>query len=115
MRAPLTRQQRDDLLTTYEEAAARPRNSPGAWHMQLIALVRNMGHEIHGYEQAKNIAGEVLEMSRLDEIQARLDELHDADCSTPYSYEHAQFIAKAPDDIRWLIGEVERLRGEVGE
>lgn len=44
--------------------------------------------------------------NRLEAIRARLAECHDG----PDPKADADFIAHAPDDIAWLLAEVERLR-----
>jgi hypothetical protein len=52
----LTRPQLDNILTCYDEAKTRKRNSPGAWHNALIQAVRDAGYDVKTYQQACEIA-----------------------------------------------------------
>ena len=61
MKKKLTRAQYDEIVNCYHEATMRGHNSRGAWHMMLVAAVRDAGFNARDYNEAKRIAREVIE------------------------------------------------------
>ncbi len=56
----LTDAQRNEIVICHEQATTTPRNSPGAWHSRLVALVREAGYDVLNYREAKEKAKELI-------------------------------------------------------
>ncbi len=55
----ITDAQQNEIAICYEQATTTSRNSPGAWHARLVALIREAGHDVLNYREAMEKAEEI--------------------------------------------------------